>query len=153
MRRAATYGLSNLKRNEEIMTEVKILQITELIVQCRRNLQGARWQDEFWRDNPPPPIPYHVQLSWAELGYFTTDSQSVSPSWPWAPSVSPDQILVVVTQLRNWCHGASSPKGGRVCFLYSTFYWSPTTTEQKTVVLLLCCQGHPVPSTLMFWVV
>jgi len=55
------------------------------------------------------------------LSYFAPDSQSVLAL---SPSLTPNQILAVVRQLRNWRHGASSLMGGRVCILYSTIYWS-----------------------------
>jgi len=55
------------------------------------------------------------------LSYFATDSQSVLAL---SPSVTPDQILAVVRQLWDWCHGVSSLMGGCVCLLYLTLYWS-----------------------------
>jgi hypothetical protein len=70
-------------------------------------------------------------------------SQSVSPSvLASSPSVTLDQILAEVRQLRGWCHGASSPDGRTGLsslpdpllesssldplwsLLYSTLYWS-----------------------------
>jgi hypothetical protein len=59
------------------------------------------------------------------LSYFATDSQSVSQSvLSLSPSVTPSQILAVVRQLQDRCHGASSLMGGRVCLLYLTLVWS-----------------------------
>jgi len=58
-----------------------------------------------------------------ELSYFATDSQSVSPSiLALSPSVTLDQILAEVIQVRGWSRGASSLTGVRVC-LYLTLYW------------------------------
>jgi len=65
-------------------------------------------------------------LSWVELRCnWLLVSQSVSQSvLASSPSVTLDQILAEVRQLRGWCHGESFQIGRWVCFLCSTLYWS-----------------------------
>jgi hypothetical protein len=61
----------------------------------------------------------------AEMSWVTLQRQSVSQSLlASSSSVTLNQILAEVRQLRGSCHGASSLKGERVYLLYSTLYWS-----------------------------
>jgi hypothetical protein len=50
LRRNAEYIRWDNKRNEHILTELQISQITEFICQYRKNLEGACWQLELWQD-------------------------------------------------------------------------------------------------------
>jgi len=71
-----------------------------------------------------------TELSWVTLQLTIRHSfiQSVSPSvLASSPSVTLDQILAEVWQLRGWCHGPSFLTGGWVCLLYLTHYWSLLT--------------------------
>jgi hypothetical protein len=73
-----------------------------------------------------------------------TVSQSVHLSiLALSPSVTPDQILVVVRQLWDWYHGASSLMGIWVCLLHLTLYWS-------LLHLILCGVFFAWPSTGVF---
>jgi len=38
--------------------------------------------------------------------------------------VTPDQILALVRQLQDWCHGASSLMEGQICLPHLTLCWS-----------------------------
>jgi hypothetical protein len=76
------------------------------------------------------PFSYDVEHIWSQ-SHITTDDQSISASWFWAPSGAHDQMLITVWQLLFCRYRAPSLTRGRVCHFSRSFSLCSLWTGRK----------------------